>query len=478
MLFNSPIYLLFLSVTVLLYWMMPARFRVPLLLLASYVFYMSWSPPHGLIYGPVIFLDSVYFYWLSRAMVRWPAFSKKILIFGVTSELCLLGWFKYANFFARTTEQILQALHLHPQPVQFDIFLPLAISFTNFVLISYLIDIYRGKEKPDPSFLRFSTYVAFFPHLIAGPIVRASELLHQFDQNPPFEVQRLVQGIHRFCLGFFLKVFIADMIGIYANSIFGHPELQAFNTAWVAVYSFSIQLFCDFFGYTLMAQGSALMLGYTLPENFNAPYLAVSMADYWARWHISLSRWLRDYLYIPLGGNRQGTFNTYKNLFITMGLGGLWHGASWTFVVWGLLNGVFLSLNKLSDYLGIDRWIPSLVAMFITFHAVCITRVFFRAADFKDAWHMLSAMANPMHTVTLTTGAGAVEQGTGFLTTETAMILVLTFLGAHALIRYLRPRVQGTAFHSLSIAMGYCIFLYCLLTLGGQEGQQFIYFQF
>jgi alginate O-acetyltransferase complex protein AlgI len=478
MLFNSPIYLLFLLITVLLYWTLPARFRVPLLLLASYMFYMSWSPPHGLIYGPVIFLDSVYFYWLSRAMCRWPQWKKPLLIFGVTSELCLLGWFKYANFLAQSSEALLQFLHLPAHHVQFDIFLPLAISFTNFVLISYLIDVYRGNEKPDPSFLRFATYVAFFPHLIAGPIVRASELLHQFDQNPKFDTNRMTQGIHRFCTGFFLKVFIADLIGIYANTIFGHPEVQAFNTAWVAVYSFSIQLFCDFFGYTLMAQGSALLLGYTLPENFDAPYFARNMSEYWQRWHISLSRWLRDYLYIPLGGNRKGKARTYLNLYITMGLGGLWHGASWTFVVWGLLNAIFLCIYKVGNHYKFNRFIPELIAMAITFHAVCLTRVFFRAQTFQDAWHMLGAMANPFHNIDLPVPPGSVEQGTSFLSTETALLLVVLFLGIHALIRYLRPRLQQPFVREASIAIAYSIFLYCLFTLGGQEGQQFIYFQF
>jgi alginate O-acetyltransferase complex protein AlgI len=478
MLFNSPIYLIFLALTVLLYWNVPTRFRVPLLLLASYVFYMSWSPPHGLIYGPVIFLDSLYFYWLSRAMVRWQAYKKPLLIFGITTELCLLGWFKYANFLAQSGEAVLHFLHVPVQPVGFDIFLPLAISFTNFVLISYLMDVYRGNEKPDPSFLRFATYVAFFPHLIAGPIVRASELLHQFDRSPKFETERCVQGIHRFCTGFFLKVFIADLIGIYANAIFGHPELQAFNTAWVAVYSFSIQLFCDFFGYTLMAQGSALLLGYTLPENFDAPYFARNMSQYWKRWHISLSRWLKDYLYIPLGGNRLGRWKTYRNLFITMGLGGLWHGASWTFVVWGLLNGVFLCVYKAANHLKITRFFPPALSVFITFHAVCLTRVFFRAATFQDAWHMLGAMANPFHQIVLTEPARSVEQGTTFLSTETALLLVILFMGTHAAIRYIRPRLQQPIFREAGIAVAYGVFLYCLLTLGGQSGQQFIYFQF
>lgn len=478
MLFNSPVYLVFLTLTVLLYWRCPARWRVTLLLIASYIFYMSWSPPHGLIYGPLIFADSFYFYWLSRAMVRWPQHKKGFLVFGVVTELLLLGYFKYANFFVQTTDAILQAFSLPATNARFDIFLPLAISFTNFVLISYLIDVYRGKERPDHSFIRFATYVAFFPHLIAGPIVRASELLHQFDQNPKFLPERLAQGIHRFCTGFFLKVFVADILAVYVDTIFGHPELQAFNTSWVANYSFSIQLFCDFFGYTLMAQGSALMMGYTLPENFNAPYFAKNMSEFWQRWHISLSRWLKDYLYIPLGGNRHGRFNTYKNLFITMGLGGLWHGASWNFVIWGLVNGLFLCLQKIGDHFRVGRWIPDLLAIFITFHAVCLVRVFFRAQTLPEALHMLSTLWNPWVQKTLTPPEGSVEQGTFFLSTETALLIVVLFLVSHALIRKYRPLLTQPTVRDFGIAAAYCVFFYFIVTMGGQSSQQFIYFQF
>ncbi len=476
MLFNSPIYLVFLAAIALLYWNFPQRFRVPLLLLASYVFYMSWSPPHGLIYGPMIFMDSLYFYWLSRAMVRWPRFSKPLLIFGITTELLLLAYFKYANFLAETGVWILKWLHIPVVQPHFDILLPLAVSFTNFVLISYLIDVYRGKEIPDRSFIRFATYVAFFPHLIAGPIVRASELLRQFDRAPFFDAERCMQGIHRFCTGFFLKVFIADLIAVYVDTIFGNPQYQAFNTSWIAVYSFSIQLFCDFFGYTLMAQGSALILGYTLPENFNAPYFAKNMSEFWQRWHISLSRWLRDYLYIPLGGNRHGKFNTYRNLFITMGLGGLWHGASWNFVLWGLLNGLFLCIYKMASHYRINRWIPGLGAILITFHAVCLTRVFFRASSIQASWHMIQTMANPFTWYDL---KAPVVPDSPFMATETALGVVLLFLAVHAIIRYGRFKLNSGFWQEIGTTCAYGVFVYFLITLGGKaSAQQFIYFQF
>ena len=479
MLFNSPLYLLFLLLTVILYWVLPLRFRVPMLLVASLVFYMNWSPPHGFIYGPMLFLDAAVIYGLSVLMTRYRDFQKSFLIIGVTAQILLLGVFKYANFFTDFGNWLLHLIHPAATLASshFNIFLPLAISFTTFVLISYLIDVYREKETPDPSFIRFATYVFFFPHLIAGPIVRASELLRQCDNPPTFKTACFADGIHRFCTGFFLKVFIADIIAPYVDLIFSHQHYQGFNTAWVAVYAFSIQLFCDFFGYTLMAQGSAQLMGFTLPENFNAPYFAKNMSEYWARWHMTLSRWLRDYLYIPLGGNRHGTFNTYRNMFITMGLGGLWHGANWTFVAWGLLNAVFLSVQKMADELKISRFIPTALALFITWHAICLTRVFFRAENFAIAWSMLKAMANPFHWVSLPHAEGSVEQA-ATLNTETVLAMVLLFLIAHALIRYFRPRIQIPLLKEAGIVVAYSIFMYCVCTLGGQAGQQFIYFQF
>lgn len=479
MVFSSLPYVFFLLITVGLYWTMPVRFRVPLLLLASYIFYMSWKPPQSIFYGILIFLDSLYFYGLSVAMVRWPQHKKKLLIFGVVSELCLLGYFKYTNFLLGTTETLLQWLHLPSFHLQLDIFLPLAISFTNFILISYLVDVYRGRETPDPSFTRFATYVAFFPHLIAGPIVRASELLHQFDTNPAFDWSRMVQGIHKFCMGLFIKLFVADLVAGYVNQIYGDPSLQGFNTSWAATYAFALQIFCDFSGYTLMAQGSALMMGYTLPENFNAPYFAQNISDFWRRWHMSLSRWLKDYLYIPLGGSRGTQFQTTRNLFITMALGGLWHGASWNFVIWGIYQGLLLSLHKLAQFLKLTRFIPKPVALLLTFHLVCVGWVFFRAQTLPAALHLLATMVNPTHWVnTLSHVTDVIETHSYAIETSTIFAIVVLFFSAHALIRYFRPRLTSPMVREWAVAVAYCVLLFFGLTIGGAKTQEFIYFQF
>ena len=480
MIFSSLPYIFFLLMVVLLYWKVAGRFRVPLLLVASYVFYMAWNPPMGLLYGPMIFADSAWVYALSRLMERWPAQKKELLWIGVGSQLGLLGYFKYAQFFAESATELLKTLHLPTAPLHFEIVLPLAISFTTFILIGYLIDVYRGQETPYRSFVRFATYIAFFPHLIAGPIVRASELLRQFDTLPEFRWENVARGVHRFCNGFFLKVFIADVIAVYVDMIYGNPSLQAFNTGWVATYAFSIQMFCDFFGYTLMAQGSALMLGYTLPDNFDAPYFAKNMSEFWRRWHMSLSRWLKDYLYIPLGGSRGTKLQTYRNLFITMGLGGLWHGANWTFVAWGLFQGAMLCLQKWAQSLGITRYIPTLAAIVITFHGVCLGRVLFRSHSLTEAFHMYQAMLNPLVWKHVGIAEQTVEGGLSFMSTETALLMVLLFLAGHAAIRTFRPEMLRVRplFRDAAVGLAYATFLYCLCTLGGTSSQQFIYFEF
>lgn len=465
MIFSSFTYVLFLLLVLLAYWNAPHRFRIPLLLLSSYVFYMSWSPPFGLIYGPVIFLDSLYFYGLGQAMIRWSHYKKPILIFGIVTELCLLGYFKYANFLAGTLEWLTQAMRLPAFHMEFHVFLPLAISFTNFILISYLVDIYRGNEKGDHSFTRFATYVAFFPHLIAGPIVRAKELLHQFERSPQFDIEQFTNGIHKFLAGLAIKVFVADMMAPFVNTVYSNPALQGFDSSWIATYGFALQIFCDFAGYTLMAQGSALMMGFTLPENFNAPYFSQNISEFWRRWHMSLSRWLRDYLYIPLGGSRGSRLKTYRNLFITMGLGGLWHGASWNFVIWGLYHGLLLSLHKFCAYFQINRLVPKVLAIVITFHAVCIGWVFFRAQTFSQALHILQTMVNPASRLGLS------------LDSKSILLVIIMFFTLHALIRTLSYRITNPWIITWTRGVAYFFLLYLGMTLKTRP-QEFIYFQF
>lgn len=479
MLFSSWIYVIFLTIVALLYWQLPQRFRIPLLLIGSYIFYMSWSPPFGLIYGPVIFLDSLYFYGLGKAMQKWPQIKKQLLIFGITSELMLLGYFKYSKFLYHNLEHLAHWFDIQIPHLEISLFLPLAISFTNFILISYLVDVYRGDERQEQGFMRFATYVAFFPHLIAGPIVRAKELLHQLENSPQFNPQKLMNGIKLFLLGLGLKLYVADIAAPYVNMIYSTPHLQGFDTSWVATYSFAIQIFCDFWGYTLMAQGSAQILGLSLPQNFNAPYFSANITDFWRRWHISLSRWLKDYLYIPLGGSRCSKSRTYLNLFITMGLGGLWHGASWNFVIWGLYQGLMLSLHKFASFFKLTKILNKPLSVLITFHVVCIGWVFFRAGSFRSAIHILSTMFNPLTTKSLLYDVeGALNRPNPlYFNGVNALSLVCLFMVIHYLSR--RYKFQQLTPRTRDWLFGLCCILLLFLSMSmSTDSQEFIYFQF
>jgi D-alanyl-lipoteichoic acid acyltransferase DltB (MBOAT superfamily) len=314
--------------------------------------------------------------------------------------------------------------------------------------------------------------------LIAGPIVRARELLHQFDTAKRFDLAGLTRGIHLFALGFGMKVFVADLLSPYVEMIYGTPGLQGFDTSWVATYSFAIQIYCDFAGYTLMGQGSAQMMGYMLPENFNAPYFAFNISEFWRRWHMSLSRWLKDYLYIPLGGSHCSRLQTYRNLFITMGLGGLWHGANWTFVAWGLYQGLLLSLHKFFTYFKVTRFVPRALALLITFHAVCLGWVFFRAPTFPQAFHLLGTMFNPTTAVGLKTFLqGTIETGKPAYNGETALFIVCTFLLVHGFCRIYAKEISHPKMRDVSIGFAYFVLIYLGITMQTQS-QQFIYFQF
>jgi D-alanyl-lipoteichoic acid acyltransferase DltB (MBOAT superfamily) len=296
----------------------------------------------------------------------------------------ILGYFKYANFFLGNVASLRGASF-----APLDIFLPIGISFYTFQSISYVVDVYRGDVEPCDSLLEYGFYLSFFPQIVAGPIVRASVLLPQIRRPAPVTPAAMGEGMFRIVQGLAKKALIADYVGMYSDLVFNAPGTYGGVEVLLAVYGYALQIYFDFSGYSDMAIGMALLLGFRLPENFHAPYRATSITEFWRRWHISLSTWLRDYLYIPLGGNRLGPVRQYVNLFVTMLLGGLWHGASWTFVVWGGLHGAGLALHKLVS----SRWpttdasmLRRAVGWLLTLHFVMALWVFFRAASFGDAW--------------------------------------------------------------------------------------------
>ncbi len=347
MLFNSWQYLGFFLLVLGLSWALVGlpKLRIWVMLLASYYFYTSNN--HWLIL--LIFASTQIDYVAALAIDRATsqAQKKRWLWLSLGTNLGILAYFKYFNFFAGSVAEVAGNLGIELSWVDLNIALPVGISFYTFQSLSYTIDVYRGHLKPEKSWYRFAFFVAYFPQLIAGPIVRASEFLHQTHQPPKLSASELEEALYRIFVGLFKKIVLADFLAIYADQAFSDPASVGTVGAWIGIYAFALQIYFDFSGYTDIAIGCARLMGYRLPENFRQPYVAVSITDFWRRWHMSLSRWLRDYLYFSLGGNRVKTrWRIYRNLMITMLLGGLWHGAAWHFVIWGFLHGALLSLER------------------------------------------------------------------------------------------------------------------------------------
>jgi alginate O-acetyltransferase complex protein AlgI len=348
-LFNSIPYLVFLPIVLAVVWLSPQRFRPALLLIASYAFYMSWIP----VYGGLIAILTAVNYVLALAMDRWRSASKNLLSVGILINLGALCFYKYAGFLLTNLYAAFDwwALISRSQPVgriEANIILPLGISFFAFEFIHYLVDVYRG-GKPIRGPIDFGLFAAFFPSQLAGPIKRYQDFMAQLKERRPFAIAQFNDGLGMFLQGLFKKVAIADNLTLLVNRGFAHTAELGTTDAWLVALGFTVQVYFDFSGYTDMGRGSAKMLGFELPDNFNFPYFASSLKDLWRRWHISLSTWLRDYLYVPMGGNGSGRVTKYRNLFLTMLLGGLWHGAAWHYVIWGGMHGVGLIVNHMYD---------------------------------------------------------------------------------------------------------------------------------
>lgn len=398
MIFNSITFIVFFALFMAL-WSLPLGWttRRVILLLASYVFYASWSPP----FVALLWLSTVVDYFAARWIASEErAGPRKIaLIISLTANLGMLGFFKYGGFLEQNFEQFAALAGVAYKAPEWNIILPLGISFYTFQTLSYTLDVYQRRIAPSRSFLNFALFVTFFPHLVAGPIMRPKDLLSQFSTPKRATQPMLLWGLALMTIGLFEKIVLADgFLAGPADKVFGAEASLLPLDAWTGVLAFAGQIFFDFSGYTTTAIGAALCLGFALPQNFNSPYASVGLSDFWRRWHISLSTWLRDYLYISLGGNRKGRVRTYANLMITMLLGGLWHGASWTFVVWGGLHGLYLAVERmLTEAFGARTIFHTpafkLAAAAFTFVMVCVAWVFFRAKDFGQAAQILSSMA-------------------------------------------------------------------------------------
>lgn len=471
MLFNSLSFIVFLVIVLVLYYTKIFNWtsKKRMLLLASYVFYGLWNPPLILL----LWISTVVDWTAGNKLAKEqdPKIRKLWLLLSMFVNLGFLAFFKYGNFLLENFTAMVNAVDIYYHPQKMDILLPMGISFYTFQTMSYTIDLYNKKIKPANTFLDFALYVTFFPQLVAGPIVRAKDLIEQFYEPKKASINQFVWGIFLLTLGLFQKVVLADtLLAVTSDSVFDSGKILNIWDAWSGTLAFSGQIFFDFAGYSTCAIGIALMLGIVLPDNFRYPYASLGFSDLWKRWHISLSSWLKDYLYIPLGGNQHGITRMYVALMLTMLLGGLWHGAAWTFIVWGGLHGTYLILERLQR-----QYLPFKITAYngiflglLTYTCVNITWVFFRAKDFVTAKHMIMSMF--------------FMNGDGEKILDTFNILkVFTVISALFLCHWL---MRNTSVKEVSLKMSpvflgilWAVML-VLITIAQGSGEQFIYFQF
>lgn len=412
MLFNSIEFLLFFPAVLLIYWLIPGKARMYWLLVTSYVFYMGWNPQYAL-----LLLFSTAVTWVSGLLIGWSrtraeraeqegkkkrSLTKLWVVLSLVLNLGILFFFKYFDFAVENINSLLTALGREAVKPAFDVLLPVGISFYIFQALSYTMDVYWGDVRVEKNFFKYAVFVSFFPQLVAGPIERSSHLLTQFDTPKSFSYDRVRDGLLMMIWGFFQKLVIADRAAIAVNEVFNACEYYSGFTVALAAVLFAVQIYGDFAGYSCIAIGAGQVMGFDLMKNFNQPYFAVSITDFWRRWHISLSTWFRDYLYIPLGGNRKGTARKYVNQLIVMLVSGLWHGAAWTYVIWGGLNGMMQVLGgmthkarkNLRAKLGVRENTLStrLAQMLVTFVLIDLTWIFFRANTVSDAFHILGSL--------------------------------------------------------------------------------------
>ncbi len=442
------------------------------LLIASYLFYAAWNPPFVIL----LWISTVVDWHVAKKMHIEQVQSRRRMLLAATVvvNLGLLGYFKYGGFLLENFVTLATMAGIDYTPPEWSIILPVGISFYTFQTMAYSLDVYLRRAEPSKSFLDFALFVTFFPQLVAGPIVRPTHLIPQFAEPKVATPRQLYWGLGLMTIGLFQKIVVADgLLAPVADEVFSATEMLHPLDAWLGTLAFSGQIFSDFAGYSTTAIGVALTLGFSLPDNFRFPYAAIGFSDFWRRWHISLSSWLRDYLYFPLGGNRKGNLRTYANLMTTMLLGGLWHGASWTFVAWGGLHGLYLAAERWLQARFGDRdiWNKLLVRVLlalITYFLVNITWVFFRAADFAMAWRMIITM------LTFVTDGEKVLP-TVFILQTVITIGIMLAVHWHMRNRQLTEVVERLPVWLIGLVWGVMLTM-IVITQGGSDA--FIYFQF
>ncbi len=480
MLFNSLNFLIFFPVVSTLFFLLPHRFRWALLLVASCIFYMAFIPKYILILAATIVVD----YFAGIQIER--STGKRRMVFltvSILSNIGFLAFFKYGNFIEVNVNALAQFLDWNYSLAALKIILPVGLSFHTFQALSYIIEVYRGTQKAERNFGIFALYVMFFPQLVAGPIERPQNLLPQFRIEHHFDLERVGSGLRLMLWGFFKKMVVADTLAAGVNVVFNNPTDFTGTAFIVATIFFAFQIYCDFSGYSDIAIGSARVLGFKLMQNFDDPYHSRSISEFWKRWHISLSTWFKDYLYIPLGGNRVPKWRNYLNLFIVFTVSGLWHGANWTFIAWGALHGAYLILaivfrkwrERLASLLHLDhfRILSAALSIATTFSLVSIGWIFFRANSIQDAIyivsHLFMGLSLDSYSLTLTKG-------------RTWLIYALAAIAVMETVQILIKSPRAVAYF-MNCPKYVRIAIYAVLTLtillsGNTNEAQFIYFQF
>ncbi len=488
MLFNNLEFFIFFPLVTILYYLLPHRYRWLMLLTASIIFYMAFIPVYVLILILTIAVD-----YLAAILIEKASGKRKklYLIISIITTCLILFVFKYYNFFNTNFALIAASLHLNYPFEMMKIILPIGLSFHTFQSLSYVIEVYRGNQKAEKHFGIYSLYVMYYPQLVAGPIERPQNLLYQFHAKHNFNYDNVTNGLKLMAWGLFKKIVIADRLSEFVNQVYNNPGSYEGVPLIVATIFFAFQIYCDFSGYSDIALGASQTMGIKLMQNFNRPYFSKSISEFWGRWHISLSTWFKDYVYIPLGGNRVVKWRWYYNLFITFMISGFWHGANWTYVIWGALHGSYLIMalmfkdinSKISHTLRLNQFplLSKIIHTGITFMLVCIAWVFFRASSVQDGLYIIEHMV---------TGLGNI---TKVLSQERKQLLYLNFnfinfaiaTGLITLLYIVHLAQRGQSLRT-SLAgkpafirwSAYVCLVLSIIFMGNFGSQDFIYFQF
>lgn len=472
MLFNSLKFLLFFPIVGILYWLLPHRLRNAMLLIASYFFYMNWEPVYAL-----LIMFSTVTTWGASLLIdneRDNPNRRKWWLAGcITVNIGILFVFKYFNFITESVFNLLSMTGLRLEVPHFALLLPVGISFYTFQAIGYIIDVTKGTVKPTRNLARYALFVSFFPQLVAGPIERSTNLLPQFDHPHRFNAVEVIEGLKLMMLGYFMKLCIADNVSGYVDAVYNNLPYHNGMSVLLASFFFTFQIFCDFGGYSLIAIGTAKCMGFTLMQNFKQPYLATSFKDFWRRWHVSLTSWFTDYVYIPLGGNRCSKKRHAANTIGTMLISGLWHGANWTFVVWGGAHGALLVANNVKRRIGWlnfkETWLTRIINIAFVFLLVMAGWVFFRANTLSDALLAFKKMF---------TEPGMLYKGEGVPSILLGLLLIGCLMLREMWVEY-KWRIPFISGKSMTRDIAYTVSLVIAILLCGQfNGGQFIYFQF